>query len=241
MWIHYKEIIEKDEEISRLKDHVEKLLAQVKKTKITKKELKKHLSEQEEETLRLKNLNKNLLEQIRDLKDEKLKIQNTKNKVDESKTKELLRLRNHSQSLLNQTKKLKEDKKALKDKLEQVTQEEVSKSPVTTVQVENKGTNIDPVNMTTQEDKSVEETTNVDVAAQTMDIPSECSITNSTTSSPEENLKTLYRHPNHENRQINHAVYQDHSNRRQQINVSENNDVTSISSYADKSLQNFSD
>lgn len=42
--IHYKEIMEKGEEISHLKDHVEKLLAQVKTTKITKKELKKHLS-----------------------------------------------------------------------------------------------------------------------------------------------------------------------------------------------------
>ena len=95
--------------------------------------------------------------------------------------------------------------------------------------------------MTTQEDKSVEETTHVDVAVQTMDIPSECSITNSTTSSLEENPKTLYRHLNHENRQINQAVYQDNSSRRQKINVSENNDVTSIPSYADKSLQNFSD
>ena len=81
--MHYKEIMEKDEEISRLKDHVEKLLAQVKKTKVSKKELKQHLSEQEEENLRLKNLSKKLLEQIRDLKDEKLKIQNTENKVDE--------------------------------------------------------------------------------------------------------------------------------------------------------------
>ncbi len=94
--MHYKEIMEKDEEISRLKDHVEKLLAQVKKTKVTKKELKKHLSQQEEETLRLKNLNKILLEQIKDLKDEKLKIQNIENKVDKSKIKELLHLRNHN-------------------------------------------------------------------------------------------------------------------------------------------------
>ena len=74
-----------------------------------------------------------------------------------------------------------------------------------------------------------------------MNIPRECSITNSITSSPEENLKTLYRHPNHENRQINLVVYQDHSNCRQQINVSENNDVTSIPSYANKSLQNSND
>jgi len=81
--VHYKEIMKKDEEISHLKDHVEKLLVQVKKTKVTKKELMKHLSKQDDETLRLKNLNKNLLEQIRDLKDEKLKSQNSENKVDE--------------------------------------------------------------------------------------------------------------------------------------------------------------
>lgn len=74
--MHHKQVMEKDEEFSRLKDHVEKLIAQVKKTKVTKKELKKHLSEQEGENLRLKNLNKNLLEQIRDLKDEKLESQN---------------------------------------------------------------------------------------------------------------------------------------------------------------------
>jgi len=69
----------------------------------------------------------------------------------------------------------------------------VSKSPVATVQVEKKGTNIEPVNMTTQEDKSVEKTTRLDVAIQTMNIPSECSITNSTTSLPEENLKIVTR------------------------------------------------
>ncbi len=97
--------------------------------------------------------------------------------------------------MLSQTKKLKEDKKALKDKSEQVTQEEVSKSPVTIVQVENKGMNTDPVHVTTQEDKPIEEITHIDVAVQTMDIPSECSITNSTTSSLEEKLKTLYSHP----------------------------------------------
>ena len=68
----------------------------MKKTKVTKKELKKHLSEQEKETLCLKNLNKKLLEQIKCLKDEKLECQN---KVD-SKNKELLRLKNHNQSLL---------------------------------------------------------------------------------------------------------------------------------------------
>ena len=64
-YIHYKQVMEKDEEISYLKDHVEKLIGQVKKIKVTKKDLKKHLSEQEDENLRLKNFNKNLLEQSR--------------------------------------------------------------------------------------------------------------------------------------------------------------------------------
>ena len=76
--------MEKDEEISHLKDHVEKLIAQVKKTKVTKKELKKHLSEQEEENLCLKNFNKKLLEQIKSLKDEE---KNTKDKINNSETK----------------------------------------------------------------------------------------------------------------------------------------------------------
>ena len=110
---------------------------EVNKTKVTKKELKKHLSEKEEENLRLKNLNKKLLEQIRDLKNEKIKSQNSENKVDKSETKEVLRLRNHNQNLLTQIKKLKCDKMSFKDKLEQLTQE-VSKSPSVTVQVEDK-------------------------------------------------------------------------------------------------------
>jgi hypothetical protein len=79
-------ITEKNEEISRLKNHQKKLLAQIKKAKVTKqygkkleqekedleKEFKKNLSEKEEENYRLKNLNQELLEQIRKLKEEKL-------------------------------------------------------------------------------------------------------------------------------------------------------------------------
>ena len=77
------------------------------------------------------------------------------------------------------------------------------------------------MNVTTQEeDKQVEENTRLNVAVQTMDIPIECFITNSTTSSPEENIKigtcpvrknqtkkVPYRHLNHENRRINHTTY----------------------------------
>lgn len=172
--MHYKDVMEKDEEISRPKDHGEKWLAQVKKTKVTKKELKKHLSEQEEGNLCLKNLNKNLLEQIRSLKDEE---NDTKDKVINSKNEELSRLRNYNQNLLMQIKKLKSDKNLLKDKLEQFNQEEVSKSPIVTVHVENKGTDIDPVNITTQgEDKPTVVKIYSEVAVQTSDISSEDSI-----------------------------------------------------------------
>ncbi len=93
------------------------------------------------------------------------------------------------------------------------------------MQVEDKGTNTDPVNMTTQKDKLVEETTRLDIAVQRINIPSEDSIINSTTSSPEVNKKipthliresqtkkVPYRHPNHGSRQLNHATYRDHSN-----------------------------
>ena len=125
--IHYKQVMEKDEEISRYKDHLVKLIGQVKKTKVTKKELKKHLSEQEEENLRLKNLNKNLLEQIKSFKDEK---NSTKDKINNSENEELLRLRNRNQNLLTQVKKLKSDKRLLNFKLEKLTEEEVSKSLV---------------------------------------------------------------------------------------------------------------
>jgi hypothetical protein len=79
-------IVDKNEEISRLKDHSKKLLTQIKKSRKKKqcdskleqekedpeKELKKNLSEKEEENSRLKNLNQELLEQIKKLKEEQL-------------------------------------------------------------------------------------------------------------------------------------------------------------------------
>lgn len=150
-------------------------------------------------------------------------------------------MRNHNQSLLTQIKELKDDKKVLKGKLEQFTQEKVSKYPVVTIQVEDKGVKTDPVNMTTQEDKSVEEMTRLDVAIQMINIPSEVFVTKSTTSFPKVNQKISthlirefqtkkvpYRHPNHESRQLNHATYQDHSDQKQQTDVPKNSDVTLI-------------
>jgi hypothetical protein len=86
-------ITDKNEEISRLKDHSQKLLAQVKKSKATKqsnqrleqekedieKEYKKNLSTKDEENSHLKSLNQKLLEQIRKLKDGKLDNLDIKN------------------------------------------------------------------------------------------------------------------------------------------------------------------
>lgn len=53
--------------------------------------------------------------------------------------------------------------------------------------------------------------------------------------------KIPYRHLNHKNRQINHATYQDHLDQKQQTLVPDNSDITSIQSYANKSLQNSGD
>ena len=93
------------------------------------------------------------------------------------------------------------------------------KSPVITVQVEDKGTNTDPVNITTQkEDKLVEGKTYSNVAVQMMEIPSDDLISNSTIV-PEVNQeipthmireiqtrKTSYRHPNHKRIFLNHSM-----------------------------------
>jgi CRISPR/Cas system CMR-associated protein Cmr5 small subunit len=127
-------IADKNEEISRLKDHSKKLLTQIKKSKDTKQciqkleqenqDLRKKLSEKEEEGSRLMILNQRLLEQIKGLK-EKAENRDTK-KVEQSENEELARLKNHNQNLLTQIKKLKNDKKSLESKLEQLIIEEAS-------------------------------------------------------------------------------------------------------------------
>jgi hypothetical protein len=76
-----KIIIEKDEEISRLRNHNQKLLAKIMKSKEKKRcfqkfeqenqGLKEKLTEKEEESSCLRNLNQKLLEQIKSLKDER--------------------------------------------------------------------------------------------------------------------------------------------------------------------------
>jgi len=173
-------------------------------------------------------------------------------KINVDKNEEVSRFKNHSEKLLTQIKKLKKDKKSLEGQVQQLIKKEASNVGI---QVDDKTTNIDSVNVTTQEeDEQVEENTHLDVAVQTMNIPSECFITNSTTSSPEENIKigtcpvrknqtkkVPYRHPNHENRRINHATYLNQSEPKQQTNVPKKSNVTSTQCYEDKSLQSFSD
>ena len=104
--------------------------------------------------------------------------------------------------------------------MQQLVEKESSKPTNVEVQVAGK-TNIDPVNVTTQEkDKQVAEGINLDVAVQTRNILSEGSVTNSITSSPKENKKITthlrresqskkvpYLHPNHGSRQFNRAMY----------------------------------
>ena len=96
--------------------------------------------------------------------------------------------------------------------MQQLVEKESSKSSNVEVQVEKK-TNIDTVNVTTQEeDKQVAEDANLDVVVQTRNILSEGSVTNSITSSLEENqrsqtTKVPYRHPNHGSRQLDQAMY----------------------------------
>lgn len=143
---------------------------------------------------------------------------------------------------------------SLKDKLEQLTQE-VSKSPDVTVQVEDKGINIEPVSSRTQEeDQLVEGKTHSHVTIQRMKIPNKNYVSNSKTIVPEKNQKIStpliresqtkkvpYQHPNHESRQLNQATCQDHSKHKQQTDVPDNSDITSIQSYDDKPLQNSND
>jgi len=178
----HEKSIESNEEIWHLRDHNEKLLSQIKMSKDKKQRLKK-----EKENLCLKTLKQKLLGQIKNFKN---KEKDTKDKVNNSKNDEISRLKNHNQAIFTQIKKLKSDRKSLNDKLEQL-QEVVSKSPVVSVQVEDKETNTDPIKIVTQaEYKHTELKTHAEVAVQTIDIPNHDSIANSTTTAPEGNQET---------------------------------------------------
>lgn len=102
-------------------------------------------------------------------------------KITADKNEGITCLTHHSEKLLTQIKKLKNDKQSLKNKLELVMKDK-SKSSNVTVQIENKGMNIDPINIITQkEDKPAGGKTYLDVAIQMMKNPNEDFVTNSTT------------------------------------------------------------
>jgi hypothetical protein len=153
-----------------------------------------------------------------------------------------------------QIKKLKNDKRSLENKLEQI-QKEASKSSGEKIQVEEKGTNTDPVNITTQEDSNlVEVKTYSDVGVQTMGIRSiltnKNSVINKATPRHEEEIiskvnqenatstiresyvtKMPYRHPNHKSRYLNQSVYQHRSEQTQLTYCPKNIDASTIESH----------
>jgi len=109
-------------------------------------------------------------------------------KVEQSENGNLARLKNHNQNLLVQIKKLKNDKRLL----EQI-QMEASKALGEKIQVEEKGTNTNPVNITTQENSNrIEENTYTCVGVQRMEVTSVLTNRNATINNPvhEEDKKT---------------------------------------------------
>jgi hypothetical protein len=98
-------ITDENEEFSQLKDHSQKLLTQIKKSKDRKQciqkleqenqNIEKNLSKENEKNSCLKNLNQGLLEQIKRLKKRNLKIQTLKIST-KSDNEENSRLKNHN-------------------------------------------------------------------------------------------------------------------------------------------------
>jgi autonomous glycyl radical cofactor GrcA len=211
----YDEVIaNKNQEISRLKNHSEKLLTQIKKSRDTKQrvqeleqenqDLGKKLSGKDEEASRLKNLNQNLLEEIKKMKDEKPENRNIINKVTKSEDKEeLSRLRVHNQDLLTQIKKLKHDKKTLPEKLDRKTS------------LVDKETMTDPINITTQKEANpadVKKFSNVEVQTsqryQEDSIPKFNQQKAISIRSKDQVARMPYQHPNHKNRYFSQSLYQ---------------------------------
>jgi len=187
------------------------------------------------------------------LKNEKHENQDTKNKGGKLENGELARLKNHNNNLLTQIKKIKNDKKSLGNKLEQLIEKEASSSKI--IQVDEKGTNTDRVNIMTQEDSNlVEVKTYSDVEIQMMGIRSiltnKNSRINKATSRHKEEIiskvnqenatctikeshvtKTPYQHPYHESRCINKSIDQHHSGWKQLIYYLKYIDVSTIESH----------
>jgi hypothetical protein len=121
-----KNLLERGEEISRLKNHNQNLLVKIRKSKDKKQEnknseqenqgLKDKLTKKEEQISCLRNLNKKFIEQVKKKKEEKIKNQDIISEVNKSDNEEeILRLRVHNQNLLTQIKKLNSDKKSLQN------------------------------------------------------------------------------------------------------------------------------
>jgi ribosomal protein S27AE len=196
-----QDLLERDEEILRLKNHNQNLLVKIRKSKDKKQGnknseqenqgLKEKLTEKEEEISCLRNLNQKLLEQIKILKDErKENLESEKDDRSENKE-ELLRLRRHNQDLLTQIKKLKHDKKSLQEELDRKTSlvdketmtdpiEKLSDIQISTVE---KGTNTKSVDVQIQKnayiDKSLQTSKEDDSKEKSQEI------------------RMPYRHPNH--------------------------------------------
>jgi hypothetical protein len=235
----YDEVIaDKNQEISRLKNHSEKLLTQIKKSRDTKQrvqeleqenqDLGKKLSGKDEEASRLKNLNQNLLEQIKKMKDEKPENRNIINKVGKSEDEEeLSHLRVHNQNLLTQIKKLKHDKKTLQEKLDRKTS------------LVDKETMTDPINLTTQKDANpadVKKFSNVEVQTShryeedsnpKVNQEKDASIRNK-----DQVARMPYRHPNHKNRYFSQSMYQ-----QKQITAMSKNITSTTSAGQNRSYQ----
>ena len=145
-------------------------------------------------------------------------IQNMQREVDKitiEKNEEVLWLKDHSEKLLTQIRKLKKDKKLLENKVQQLVENKASNVEV---QIEEK-TNIDPVNVTTQEEvKQVVENTKLDVAVQMRNILSQQKIQSQQHPRQKKIKKIIthliresqikkapYRHPNHRSRQLDQA------------------------------------
>ena len=196
---------ERDEEISRLRDHSQKLLLQIRKKRDEKQcenklesenqDLKKKLSEKDQEASNLRNLNQRLLEKIKSLKEARSENPEIKNEIGKLEhNEELTRLRSHNQDLLTQIKKLKNDKKSLQKKVEKLTNAEskvdketinetieiVTSSDVQ-IQTLEKGTNTNPIeNFTTNTSPKISK--------------------NEGSKNKIQNTRIPYRHPNHKNR-----------------------------------------
>jgi hypothetical protein len=227
-----QDLLERDEEILRLKNHSEKLLTQIKKSKDTKKhvqeleqenqDLRKKLSGNDEEASHLKNINQKLLEKIKKMKNEKPENRNIINKVGKSEDEEeISRLRVHNQNLLTQIKKLKHDKKTLQEKLDRKTS------------LVDKETMTDPINLTTQKEANpsdVKMFSNVEVQTsqkyQEDSIPKFNQQKATSIQSKDRITRMLYQHPNHKNQYFSQSLYQ----HKQMTSMSKN--ITSATSDA---------